>query len=52
MNGENFKTVMQKSFDSLVGKITCKIFGKTTKLYFAKQDGKEVTLKEQLIEMD
>lgn len=54
LHGEFSKTVIQKSLDQLTenGLITCKLCGKSTKLYFAKQEGKEVASKEQLIEMD
>ena len=54
MHGEYSKTVLQKSVDQLVenGQITCKLFGKTTKLYFAKQEGKEVASKEELTQFD
>ena len=54
MHGEFTKTVVQKALDSLVdsGQITCKLCGKTSKLYFAKQEGKDVATKEQLIELD
>ena len=54
MHGEYTKGVIQKSLDSLVesDKITCKLCGKTSKLYFAKQDDKQVASKEELVEMD
>lgn len=54
LHGEFTKTVIQKSLDQLTesGQITCKLCGKSTKLYFAKQEGKEVASKEQLVEMD
>ena len=54
MHGEYSKGVIQKAVDALVedGKITCKLCGKTSKLYFANQEGKEVATKEELAEMD
>lgn len=54
LHGEFSKTVIQKSLDSLVdsNQIVCKLCGKTTKLYYANQDGKETATKEQLLEMD
>ena len=54
MHGEYSKTVIQKALDSLVESdlITCKLCGKSSKLYFAKQDDKQVASKEELVEMD
>lgn len=54
MHGEFTKTNIQKALDQLVeeNKITCKLAGKTAKLYFAKQEGKEVASKEELVQMD
>ncbi|EAY06363.1 hypothetical protein TVAG_151700 [Trichomonas vaginalis G3] len=54
MHGEFTKTVIQKALDQLVdeNKITCKLAGKSSKLYFAKQEGKQVASKEELVVMD
>ena len=54
MHGDYSKTVIQKSIDTLVenGKIVCQLFGKSTKLYYPKQEGLAVATNEELKEMD
>lgn len=54
LHGEFSKTVIQKSLDSLTesNKITCKLFGKSTKLYFPVQDGKPIASKDELHNLD
>lgn len=54
LHGEFGKTAVQKALDSLAGdgKITCKICGKSSKLYFANQSDRTVASLEELDEMD
>ncbi|KAH0796045.1 homologous-pairing protein 2 [Histomonas meleagridis] len=54
LHGEFAKSAVQKALDALAanGKITCKLFGKSTKLYFANQDGLEVASSDELAKMD
>ena len=54
LHGEYPKSAIQKAVDALTaeGKITCKLFGKSTKIYFASQDGLPVASKEELEQLD
>jgi 26S proteasome regulatory subunit (ATPase 3-interacting protein) len=54
LHGEYPKAAIQKALDSLTaeGKIICKLFGKTTKLYFPNQEGLPVARPDELIQMD
>lgn len=54
LHGEFPKTAVQKSLDALAdeGKITCKICGKSTKLYFANQEGLQVASSDELTQME
>lgn len=54
LHGEFSKTVVTKAVDSLTneGRITCKLFGKTTKLYFANQENLPVASADDLERMD
>lgn len=54
LHGEFPKSAIQKAVDALTseGKITCKLFGKSTKIYFASQEGLPVASKEELQQLD
>jgi 26S proteasome regulatory subunit (ATPase 3-interacting protein) len=54
LHGEYPKAAVQKALDALTaeGKIICKLFGKTTKLYFPNQEGLPVARPEELVQMD
>jgi 26S proteasome regulatory subunit (ATPase 3-interacting protein) len=54
LHGEYPKAAVQKALDALTaeGKIMCKLFGKTTKLYFPSQEGLPVARPDELVQMD
>ena len=54
LHGEYGKTAVQNALDSISseGKITCKLCGKSSKLYCANQDGLAVASTEELEKMD